>query len=438
MAKENELKETPDEKVEFASKADIEAIDESLKPVTAQVGKIVKELDNTAKKEDVEKFNSSLDSLKKEVETLSGVVAAKNGPEAPAREIHHYGDGEEGFAKFLHDVRLMGGKYVKGAEKHFPDRLAQFNSYYEQNYEMAVADDATGGYLIPPDQQTTILKIAEQQSVLFGRVTKFPVRGNSLSIPYMNITSLASGGISGGVVMYWEAEAATATASSFAFGKIEMHLQKLFGVTTATGEFVEDSPIGASAFARDGFARGLAWTLDNAILRGTGTGQPKGILSDAALVSVTRNTSSQINYVDLVNMLARAYAPVRAGGFWIYNQDAEPQIRQLTIPVGTGGSWVQAFQIGPDGNGNILGYPAYACEHCTTMGTVGDILFVNPANYVMINKGPRFAESMHIYFLSDREAYRMIYRTDGQGWWPSTLTPSQGSNTLSWCVALAT
>jgi hypothetical protein len=50
--------------------------------------------------------------------------------------------------------------------------------------------------------------------------------------------------------------------------------------------------------------------------------------------------------------------------------------------------------------------------------------------------GIRVDTSMHLYFDQAMMAFRFIFRIGGQPWWASTIARRDGSNTLSWAVAL--
>jgi HK97 family phage major capsid protein len=88
-----------------------------------------------------------------------------------------------------------------------------------------------------------------------------------------------------------------------------------------------------------------------------------------------------------------------------------------------------------------MGRPVIETEHNEVQGTVGDIVFADLNEYLMVTKGNLRADaSMHVAFDYDVMAYRFITRVNGQPWWESALTPNKGgaNNTLSPFVALAT
>jgi len=86
----------------------------------------------------------------------------------------------------------------------------------------------------------------------------------------------------------------------------------------------------------------------------------------------------------------------------------------------------------------MLTRPVFFTEKLPALGSVGDILLVDPSQYILgLRRQVSIEKSQHVYFSSDEAAYRAILRADGQGKWSKPMTPKNG-DTLSWCVALAT
>jgi len=88
----------------------------------------------------------------------------------------------------------------------------------------------------------------------------------------------------------------------------------------------------------------------------------------------------------------------------------------------------------------LFGRPILPMEQCATLGTVGDIIYVAPRQYLTITKGGvEAAQSMHVQFITHEMTFRFNWRVNGQPIWGAALTPMSGSgNTLSPYVAVAT
>ena len=139
-------------------------------------------------------------------------------------------------------------------------------------------------------------------------------------------------------------------------------------------------------------------------------------------------------------MWARMWAPDRANAVWFINQEIEPQLDKLSIPVGTGGIPVYMPANGLSGSpfSTLKGRPVIPVEYCAALGTAGDILLANFQNYRWIDKaGIQTASSIHVQFLTDEMTFRWVWRCNGAPFDAAALTPYKGSGTLGHFVTVA-
>jgi len=265
---------------------------------------------------------------------------------------------------------------------------------------------------------------------------------NSIKINGIDEQSRASTR-SGGILGYWEEEAAQKTASKPKFRKIELNLKKLIGLCYATDELLEDAPALESVI-RSGFVSEFGFLLDDSIINGTGAGQPLGILNAPCLVSVTKETGQKAATVmaeNVIKMYARMFASSQPSAVWLINNSVFPQLFTMSLSVGTGGIPVYMPAGGLSGQqyGTLFGRPVIPSEQCAALGTVGDIIFADLANgYLLAEKGGVKSDmSIHVRFDYDESVFRFVLRVDGQPVRATALTPYKGSDTLSHFVALA-
>lgn len=304
---------------------------------------------------------------------------------------------------------------------------------------------ADGGFLVQQDFAVDLLKRTYEIGQVSSRVRRIPIGPNSngIKINAMNETSRVDGSRWGGIQMYWQDEADAMSGSRPAFRVMELSLKKLTGLAYATDELLEDATA-LGAVITDGFSEEFNFKVENAIVRGSGAGQPLGILNGNAIVTVAAETgqlAATVNNDNIVKMYARCWARSRQNAVWLINQDIEPQLFTMGITVGVGGSPVYL----PPGGlsaapyGTLLGLPVIAVEYCSTLGTVGDIILVDLSQYLMVDKGAlASASSIHVRFVNNETTFRFTYRVDGQPIWNNVLTPFQGTNTLAPTVVLAT
>lgn len=312
---------------------------------------------------------------------------------------------------------------------------------------MSEGQPSDGGFLVQTDFSAELLKRAYDTGQVASRCRRVAVSSNAngLKINAVDETSRANGSRMGGVRGYWAAEAGTKTASQPHLRQIELSLKKLVGLCYATDELLADAQA-LDNILTQGFAEEFGFLLDDAVIRGTGAGQPLGILASPALISQAAEggqVATTIVAENLMKMYSRMPGRNRQNAVWFINQDIEPQLMQMGVAVGLGGPLVYM----PPGGlsqapyGTIFGRPVVPIEQCSTLGTVGDIIFADLNEYLLIDKGGmQSASSIHVNFVNDETAFRFVYRVDGVPIWASVLTPYQAgaATTLSPYVALAT
>jgi HK97 family phage major capsid protein len=167
-------------------------------------------------------------------------------------------------------------------------------------------------------------------------------------------------------------------------------------------------------------------------------------LNSPALVTVAKDNgqaAATLSENNIQQMWSRMHPRSRMNAVWHINQDVEPQLYQLSRTIGTGGVpvYMQPGGLSASPFGVLYGRPVIPLEYSAAIGTVGDITFVDWSQYLLADKnGVQAAQSMHIQFLTDQQAFRLIYRVDGKPGWHTALTPFKGSATKSPYIALAT
>jgi HK97 family phage major capsid protein len=309
---------------------------------------------------------------------------------------------------------------------------------------MSEAVPSDGGWLVPQEFAGEILgKIHEQGKILSRVRTREITVGNGLRQNAIDESSRADGSRWGGVQAYWVNEAGTPTKSKPKFRRMETFVEDLAALYYATNDELEDAE-GLGPVLQQAFAEEIVFKVEDAIINGDGAAKPVGILTSAALISVTKEAGQAAKTLlveNIVNMWSRLHAPARDNAIWIYNQDIEPQLFTMGLAVGFGGVplFMAAGGLGDAPTNRILGRPAVATEYNATLGTVGDIVLADFSQYQIIRKGGlRAAESIHVQFLTNETTFRVIYRVNGQPLWDKALTPFKGSNTQSPFVTLAT
>lgn len=331
-------------------------------------------------------------------------------------------------------------------------RLLDLNARSASGASETVPSD--GGFLVYPDFSEEILRIAHDTGLVYNLTRNIPLSEttNAIKIPAIDEQSRADGSRWGGVRMYWQNEADATTASKPKFRQIELVCKKLMGLFYSTDELLADSRA-LGFIVGQAFGEEVGFKLDDAVINGDGSGKPLGVLASGALITITKESGQAANTVlfqNVTKMWYRLHARSRKNAIWFVNQDTEQQLLQMSLLVGTAGGSSVVAGVAPVGasvyqpagfNGNVtallFGRPVVPIEQCASLSSAGDIILMDPTQYVMVDKGDvQQAISMHVAFLTDQMAFRWVYRVDGQPWWHTAITPFKGSNTQSPFITL--
>lgn len=304
---------------------------------------------------------------------------------------------------------------------------------------------ADGGYLIHPDFSNEILKRVWDLGHILSRVRKIGISANSngLIIPAIDETSRVDGSRWGGVLSYWLPEGGDKTASKPKFRMLKLELHKMAALMYVTDELIQDAPALTSVM-NQAMPEEINFRTEDAFIRGTGAGQPLGILNSAGRVTVAKESgqaAASVVFENIVNMYARMYAPSMGNAAWFLNQDVLPALYKMSMAVGTGGVpvYLPANNLSGSPFSTLMGLPVIPIEYANTLGTEGDIILADWSQYLTIDKGGiDSAVSMHVRFTNDEQVFRFVYRVDGQPIWNNVVSPFKGSATRAPFVTLAT
>jgi len=304
--------------------------------------------------------------------------------------------------------------------------------------------DSEGGFLVQPEFSGMLFQLAFQTGLLAGEcdTTEIGPNSNGLTWNAVDETSRVAGSRRGGLSTYWTSEAADYTGSKPKFATRTLRLAKLTGLYYATEELLADATA-LQSMVSGWFGEEFGFKMDDAILRGRGSGQPLGILNSPALIQVAKESNQAATTIvgnNVIKMFARCWAPSWPRAKWYINQDIIPQLFTMTIPTGATSYPIYMPANGVSGApfGTLFGRPVQPIEQASTLGAVGDILLLDLSQYKLIRKGMLNAQSsIHVRFVQGETAFRFDMRVNGEPLWRLPLTPAQGSNTQSPFVTLA-
>lgn len=291
---------------------------------------------------------------------------------------------------------------------------------------------SSDGHMVPTQFRRDIWELVTEGDGFINMITTEDTISNNVSM--LRDESTPWGNL--GLQAFWGSELGNLTPSRLETDGDILKLQKVYVFAEASDELLEDAPRLTSRLTQ-GAADAINFKLDQGIFSGDGVGKPEGLLNSGALISVAKESGQSADTIvaaNVLNMYSRQWN-IR-NSVWLANIDIFPQIAQMTIgdqpmfqpPTGMAGA---PF-------GTLMGRPIQYNQQSEVLGDVGDLVLADMKGYYGIKKsgGVKFAESMHLFFDRDAQAFRWTFRFNGQTFMSQPVTPNKGT-TKSHFVALA-
>ena len=302
-----------------------------------------------------------------------------------------------------------------------------------------------GGYTVMPEFSQRIIDRVFSNS-LWGKTDNYTLTGNNITFLANAETSRATGSRHGGMRAYWLAEGGSTTASKPTLREVNLKLAKLGVIVYLTQELIDDGGAALQEYVARKASEEFSFMIGDAIINGTGVGQPLGVMNSPSLISIAKETGQSAATVvseNVLKMYARFFAQNLGRMTWYHNQDVSPQLNTMSLSAGaTGGqlTYTPPGGLASSPYATLMGRPMEPTEFNATLGTTGDLIAADLSQMLSISKGGvAQAVSMHIQFLTDQLALRFIMRLNAGPWENAPITPYKGSsNTQSSFIALDT
>jgi HK97 family phage major capsid protein len=336
------------------------------------------------------------------------------------------------------DPRLFNWKGDEGEQA--VEKKHGGKTEWEQKTTMTGSVGQFGGFLIPTEFLAQLQAVTPENNPWRSRATVIPMRRRQINIPVLDQT-VTTAGIPhwfGGIQAYWTEEGGSKTQADAKFRQIELVAHKLICYTRSTDELLDDSAIGLDAFLRGplGFSGAINWHEEYAFLRGSGAGQPLGVVNAGATISVAATANPPAPgtiYTDLVNMLENFLPSGR--GVWFISQRHMSDLLTMNGPAANPFYlWGNAVQGQPN---TLLGWPVIWTEKLPAPGSAGSILLADPRYYLIGDRQATTIDSTNVErFQYDETSWRAVHRVDGQPWLSTPITLADGTAQVSPFVIL--
>lgn len=176
----------------------------------------------------------------------------------------------------------------------------------EEKRAMTTAESSVGA-AIPTTTLNRIEEMLRQTSALYNLVDVLNIPGY-LSIPVEDTVNDAS----------WIAEGASSTDVNDKLNSVNFAAYKLIRTISITAEVSKMTISAFEGWIVKKITNRMAMAIENAILNGTGNGQPKGILTETITTLESAN-AGVFNYEDICNIMANLKAGYKKGSAFVIN-----------------------------------------------------------------------------------------------------------------------
>jgi HK97 family phage major capsid protein len=314
-----------------------------------------------------------VDDIELRIEAINA-VNAKTVEDAQRSEVLHAAD------RLAHDKGDEGSRIFA---KWLRNGAADFTAEDMQTFRntMSTTTGSEGGFTVPTTTASTLIETLKAFGGVRAAATVLVTEtGNPLSFPTADATA---------EVGELAAENATATALDTAFGTIALTAYKYSSKSVAVPiELLQDSAIDIEAYINQLLATRLGRITNTHFTTGTGSSQPRGIVTGAATGVTAANSTSQVTAVTYASLVALQHSVDPAyraapGVGWMFNDNTLRSLRQMvdgqSRPI-----FVPGYETGNPGGApdTLLGSPIYINQDVATMAaSARSILFGDLSKY---------------------------------------------------------
>lgn len=214
-------------------------------------------------------------------------------------------------------------------------------------------------------------------------------------------------------------EGGTIGSGDPAFGQVELNAYKYGTLVQVSRELIDDTGVDLQGYLAMETGRALGNAFGAHAITGTGTSQPRGVITDAtAGVTGAAGVGGLPTYENIVDLFYSVIAPYRASqaAHWMCNDLTVAALRKLRTNVGGAGTgeplWQPSLQVGvPD---TLLGKPVLTDPNIPAAAVAAkSILFGDFSRYfVRLAGSVRFERSDEYAFNTDLVTFRCLMRAD--------------------------
>jgi len=299
---------------------------------------------------------------------------------------------------------------------------------------------SSGGHLVPSQYANEIWDQSLEMECVRPLANVYRMLHDTMHVPALGIGDHSSDR-HGGIVSRWTGEGSSIDETQPAFREVVLQAKKLSAYGVVSREALRDGPAFGEALQR-AFAGELAWKMDLGFIRGSGSGEPLGLLNCAAAIEQDPEGGQSEDTLIAENIF-KMWSRLAPGGastaVWLVHPSVLPELYSINIEHGLGGTAVFApgGSIAGTPHSTLMGRPLIVTEKASILGDAADVILFDPRAYAIgLREEIEILSSEHVHFQSDQVGVRGTVRVDGACLWNEPMTLRDGSHTVSPIVYL--
>lgn len=275
----------------------------------------------------------------------------------------------------------------------------------------------SGAFMIPEQFIPMLMQIAAQSDVLYGRTMVIPADGGEIVIPALNHGGSFVAGQSqyfGGVSITWGDDDADPSDTQPNFKQVRLKTNAMKAKTRVKNSLLMRSAITIDSVVSQLLGAAIGRARDYAILRGTGQGQPLGVLNSPATIDVG---GSAVDFATLAGMEDNVIPERDENYVWVIHTKKRSSIYSLQQTNNTLVTFLPDLRGKPQAV--LLGRNiAWTDKAPFTSGDVSNTVnLIDPSMIVCAEfQGIALAVSDQARFEQDETVFRAICSLDAQPW----------------------